>query len=87
MHTSPLPIALLMPGYFPIVGFECAHDYITVRCPACNATYVLAMPRIPKFAGTVHANVNLLKSTWGLCGHHPQEITVSSASAAGTTAF
>ena len=77
MTSTPLPVALLMPGYFPIVSVGCAHDYITVRCPACNATYVLAMPRIPKFAGTVHAKVTLLKATWGLCGHHPQEITVS----------
>lgn len=77
MPTAPVAVALLMPGYFPIVGHECVHDYITVRCPACNATYVLALPRVPKFAGTVHANVSLLKRTWGLCGHHPSEIRVA----------
>ena len=77
MPTMPVPVALLMPGYFPLVGYECAHDYITVRCPACNATYVLALPRTPIFVGTVHAKVNLLKSTWGTCGQHPSQITVS----------
>jgi hypothetical protein len=77
MPTSPLPVALLMPGHFPLAGYACVHDYITVRCPVCNATYVLAMPRIPRFAGTVHAKVSRLRATWGSCGHHPSEITVS----------
>ncbi len=65
-----------MPGYFPIVGHACVHDYITVRCPLCLATYVLALPRLPKFAGTVHTNVDLLRSAWGTCGEHPSQITV-----------
>lgn len=73
---APLPIALLMPGRFPIAGYPCAHDYITVRCPVCKATYVLALPRVPKFAGAVHVNVDLLKAAWGLCGAHPEQITV-----------
>lgn len=74
---APVPFALLMPGPFPVVDHPCVHDYITVRCPACNATYLLALPRIPKFAGTVHANVSLLKLNWGLCGRHPSEVTIS----------
>ncbi len=82
MSTAPYPVALLMPRYFPLPGAVCAHDYITVRCPSCNATYVLALPRTPQFAGTVHAKVTLLKARWGLCGHHPDEITVAEARAA-----
>jgi hypothetical protein len=77
MSTTPAPFALLMPGPFPVVAHPCVHDYITVRCPACNATYVLALPRIAKFAGTVHANVNLLKSHWGSCGYHLSEVTIA----------
>lgn len=86
MATTPVPTALLMPGPLPIVGLEWSHDYITVRCPACNATYVLALPRVPKFAGTVHAKVSLLKSIWGACGHHPPEIAVCDGVAADAAA-
>lgn len=71
-----------MPGYFPLVGHACVYDYITVRCPSCKATYILALPRIPKFSGTVHSKVDFLRSAWGACGDHPSEITVEDRAAA-----